>query len=86
MIYVEGILLKAIVYEGIKNVSPDYFGVRKRYTLKNKDEPIIAIEMGYREYRASATSEIRHAILYNLTKFESLQFCIDKIISFKWDI
>ena len=69
--------------EGIKNVSPDYFGVRKRYTLKNKDEPIIAIEMGYREYRASATSEIRHAILYNLTKFESLQFCIDKIISFK---
>lgn len=72
--------------EGIKNVSPDYFGVRKRYTLKNKDEPIIAIEMGYREYRASATSEIRHAILYNLTKFESLQFCIDKIISFKWDI
>lgn len=69
--------------EGIKNVSPDYFGIRKRYALKNKDEPIIAIEMGYREYRASATSEIRYAILYSLTKFESLQFCIDKIISFK---
>ncbi|WP_019519513.1 hypothetical protein [Faucicola boevrei] len=69
--------------EGIKNVSPDYFGIRKIYSLENKDNPIIAIEMGYREYRSSATSEIRYAILYNLTKFESLQFCIDKIISFK---
>ena len=39
--------------------------------------------MGYREYRGLATAEIRYAILYNLTKFETLQFCIDKIISFK---
>ena len=69
--------------EGIKNTTPDFFGLRKRYIHKNTDEPIIAIEMGYREYRGLATAEIRYAILYNLTKFETLQFCIDKIISFK---
>lgn len=69
--------------EGIKKSTPDFYGLRKRYIHENTDEPIIAIEMGYREYRALANAEIRYAILYNLTKFETLQFCIDKIISFK---
>lgn len=64
---------------GEKNSILDYYGTIKRYSLQKNEEPIISIEMSYREYAKSAFSKIDYAVITDVKTEKGFQFCIDKI-------
>ncbi len=64
---------------GEKNSTLDYYGTIKRYPLIKNEEPIISIEMSYREYARSAFSKIKYAVITDVKTAKGFQFCIDKI-------
>ncbi|TCB81664.1 hypothetical protein [Acinetobacter sp. ANC 4173] len=65
--------------KGMKELDADFYGVSKRYPFGN-DNPIITIKMGLGEYKKSAFSPIKLAILDHVTQFENFQACVDKIM------
>lgn len=65
--------------KGMKELDADFYGISKRYPFGN-DNPIITIKMGLGEYKKSAFSPIKLAILDHVTQFENFQACVDKIM------